>query len=96
MFIFRFFVNNLCMNKEELVEFASKKIKLSKMDCLNCLNAITDIIGQVLKRGEQVRISGFGKFEPRIRNERRGINPQTLKAITINQKIIPYFKGSKN
>ncbi|MDD4110425.1 MAG: HU family DNA-binding protein [Clostridia bacterium] len=83
------------MNKEELIKFASRQAKLSKTDCLNCLNAITDIIGQVLKRGDQVRISGFGKFEPRIRNERKGINPQTLKQITINQKIIPYFKSAK-
>lgn len=83
------------MNKEKLVEFASKKAKLSKSDCLNFLNAVTEIIGEVLKRGDQVRISGFGSFEPRIRNERKGVNPQTLEEITINQKIVPYFKSSK-
>jgi DNA-binding protein HU-beta len=83
------------MNKEELIDFASKKAKMSKQDCLNCLNAITQTIGDVLKRGHQVRISGFGSFEPRIRNERVGINPQTFEKITINQKIVPYFKGAK-
>lgn len=84
------------MNREELIEFTSKKSKLSKSDCLNCLNAITEIISEVLKRGDQVKISGFGKFEPRMRHERKGVNPQTLEEITINQKIVPYFKGSKN
>ena len=84
------------MNREDLVDFASKKSKLSKMDCLNYLNAITEIIGEVLKRGGQVKISGFGKFEPRIRHERKGINPQTLKEIIVNQKIVPYFKSSKS
>lgn len=84
------------MNREELIEFASKKSKLSKIDCLNCLNAITEIISDVLKRGDHVKICGFGKFEPRIRHERKGINPQTLEEITINQKIVPYFKSSKN
>jgi DNA-binding protein HU-beta len=83
------------MNKEELIEFASRKAKLSKTDCLNFLNAVTEVIGEVLKRGDQVRISGFGSFEPRIRNERKGINPQTLEKITIHQKIVPYFKSSK-
>lgn len=83
------------MNKEELIFFASQKTKLSKSDCLDCLNAITEIIGDVLRRGDRVRISGFGNFEPRIRNERTGINPQTFEKITINQKIIPYFKGAK-
>lgn len=83
------------MNKEELVEFASRKANLSKTECLNCLNAITEIISQVLKRGEPVKISGFGRFETKICNERRGINPQTLKHITIHQKIVPNFKSSK-
>ena len=83
------------MNKEELIEFASRKAKLSKSDCLNCLNAITDVICQVLKRGGNIKISGFGKFESRIQNERHGINPQTLERITIHQKIVPFFKSSK-
>lgn len=83
------------MNKDELVEFASRKAKLSKTDCVNVLNAMTEIISAVLKRGERVRISGFGNFEPRIRSERRGINPQTMERITISQKIVPYFKSSK-
>lgn len=83
------------MNKEELIHFASQKARVSKSDCLNCLNAITEIIGDVLRRGDRVRISGFGNFEPRIRNERIGINPQTFEKIIINQKIVPYFKSSK-
>jgi DNA-binding protein HU-beta len=83
------------MNKNELIEFVSKKAKLSKTDCLNCLNAITDLISEVLKRGGDVKISGFGRFEPRIRHERKGINPQTFEEIVINQKVIPHFKSSK-
>lgn len=82
------------MNKNELVEFASRKAKLSKKDCLNCLNAITELVAEVLKRGDQVRICGFGKFEPRIRNERKGINPQTKDNIIIKQKLVACFKSS--
>lgn len=81
------------MNKNELIEFVSRRAKLSKKDCLNCLNAITELIGEVLKRGDQVRICGFGKFEPKIRHERKGINPQTLEEITIKQKLIANFKS---
>ncbi len=95
MFIFIRFGNNYSVNREELIDFASKKSKLSKNDCLSCLNAITEIISDVLKRGDCVKISGFGRFEPKIRHERKGINPQTLKELTINQKITPFFKGAK-
>ena len=81
------------MNKNELIEFVSRKAKLSKKDCLNCLNATCELIAEVLKRGGKVKICGFGKFEPKIRNERTGINPQTLEKIVIKQKLVPSFKS---
>lgn len=84
------------MNKNEMIEFVSRKAKLSKKDCLMCLDAITEIIAEVLKRGEKVKICGFGKFEPKIRQERQGINPQTMEKITIKQCVVPSFKGSKD
>ena len=55
------------MNKNEMIEFVSRKAQLSKKDCLSCLDAITELIGEVLKRGEEVKICGFGKFEPKIK-----------------------------
>ncbi len=82
------------MNKNELIEFASRKAKLTKKECLNCLNAITELIGEVVKRGGEVKICGFGKFEPKIRHERKGINPQTLEEIVIKQKLSLGFKSS--
>ena len=81
------------MNRDEFIEYVSRRAKLSKKDCLNCLNAITELIAEVLKRGGDVKICGFGKFEPKIRHERKGINPQTLEEITIRQKIVPSFKS---
>lgn len=81
------------MNKNELIEFVSRKSKLSKKDCLNCLDAICELIAEVLKRGENVRICGFGKFEPKIRHERKGVNPQTMEQIIIKQKLVPSFKS---
>lgn len=82
------------MNKDELVEFVSRRAKLSKKDCINCLNAITELITEVLKRGGDVKICGFGKFEPKIRHERKGINPQNMEAITVKQNVVVGFKSS--
>lgn len=81
------------MNKNELIEFVSRKSQLSKKDCLNCLSATCELIAEVLKRGGEVKICGFGKFEPKIRHERKGVNPKTLEEITIKQKVVPTFKS---
>lgn len=84
------------MNKNELIEFASRKANMSKKDCLGCLNAITELIAEVLRRGDKVQICGFGKFEPKIRSERKGINPQTKSEIIIHQKVFVSFKSSND
>ena len=81
------------MNKNELINYVSRRSCLSKAECLSCLNAITELIGEALKRGESVKICGFGKFEPKIRQERNGINPQTLEKIVVKQKVYPSFKS---
>lgn len=81
------------MNRNELIDFASRRTRLSKRDCLNCLNAITELIGEVLRRGESVKICGFGKFEPKIRHERKGINPQTLEELIVRQRVSVGFKS---
>ena len=83
------------MNKKELIKYASEKTSLKSKDCLACIDAITELIGEVLKRGEKVYISGFGKFETKIVNERAFFNPKTEKKEISTQKIVPIFKSGK-
>jgi DNA-binding protein HU-beta len=44
-----------------------------------------------LKKGEFVRLIGFGTFKVRAKAARIGRNPQTGKPITIPAKIVPVF-----
>ncbi|MDR0850045.1 MAG: HU family DNA-binding protein [Christensenellaceae bacterium] len=83
------------MNKKELVKSASAKSKLTQKETLNCLNAITEIIYDTLKRGEAVRLLGFGKFEVRGRAERVSVNPVTKQKMIIPHKLVPSFKTGK-
>lgn len=83
------------MNKNELIKRTSQITKLSSKECKMCVNAITELISEVLKRGDKVYISGFGKFETKIVEEREFYNPRTNKKEISCQKIIPIFKSCK-
>jgi len=47
-----------------------------------------------LEQGEKLKISGFGSFVVKQKNDRRGRNPQTGETITISARRIVTFKPS--
>ena len=79
------------MNKQELIEAIAKETGLSKADSKRSLEAFTGIVLKQLKKGEQVRLIGFGTFSVRKRKKRQGINPQTGAKITIKARKVPHF-----
>lgn len=83
------------MNKAELIDAIGKKSKLNKKTSEAVLNAYITVVKGALKKGEKVALVGFGTFEVRKRAERKGMNPQTKKPITIPAKKAPVFKAGK-
>lgn len=80
------------MNKTELVrEIAGKIEGLSQDNVLTVLNKLVDTITTKLSNGEEVHITGFGKFANRRFKERSGVNPRTGEAIKIESNTIPRF-----
>src|ERR1700688_3711922 len=63
------------MNKLELVEHVAKEAELSKASAAAALDAILDGIGKSLKKGDEVRLVGFGTFSVRERAAGKGRNP---------------------
>ena len=49
-------------NKETLIQALVKKIGLSKREAGECLQVILDEISKILSKGEEVKLTGFGKF----------------------------------
>ena len=84
------------MNKAELVERLAKKTKESKTSCRNCLEAFMDVIGEELKKGRQIVLTGFGTFSVMKRKARTGVNPATRKKMQIPAKKVPKFKPGKS
>ena len=55
---------------------------------------LLNLIKDTLETGETIKISGFGLFEPKQTNARRGRNPQTGEAISIEARKVLTFKPS--
>ena len=83
------------MNKTELVAAIADEAGLSKKDAEKALKAFTDVVTEELKKGEKVRLVGFGTFEVSERAAREGRNPQTGAAMKIAASKAPKFKAGK-
>ena len=83
------------MNKRELVEAVSDKTGITKKKTGNVVDAVTETITDTLSQGEKITLVGFGTFQVRQREERKGVNPQIKEALTIPAKKVPKFKAGK-
>ena len=81
------------MTKAELVESIAKSSKLSKVDSEKALAAMVSAVINAVKRGDAVRLVGFGTFESVSRKARTGRNPQTGKEIKIKASKAPKFRA---
>ncbi len=88
------------MNRGELVVEIAKKTGLSKKEGAKVIDALFQpsdgILSQCLRKGEVVSIPGFGTFSLRLRQARKGRNPQTGITIRVPRRQYVLFKpGSK-
>ncbi len=79
------------MNKQELIEAIATDAGLSKADAKRALESFTGNVTKQLKKGDTVRLIGFGTFSVRKRKARKGINPQTGEQIKIKARKVPHF-----
>lgn len=82
------------MTKADIVERIYEKTGLAKRDSAELVEAVFSIIKSTLETGGKLKIAGFGNFEVKQKANRRGRNPQTGEAITIEARRILTFKPS--
>jgi DNA-binding protein HU-beta len=68
---------------------------MSKAQTENVLDWTLDAIKKAVKKGDDVRLVGFGTFTKGKRKARKGRNPQTGKTITIPASNYPKFKAGR-
>lgn len=87
------------MNKSELIQELSSRADLSRSQAQEAIDALFSsddgIISQALKNGDKVQITGFGSFETRTREARKGRNPRTGKEIDIGPSTSATFRAGK-
>lgn len=80
------------MNKAELIEKVAEETGFTKAQAEKCLDYTLDIIRKSVKKGDEVKLVGFGTFMKAKRKARTGRNPQTGKAIKIPATWFPKFR----
>ena len=83
------------MNKQELIAAVADNSGLTKGDAVKAVEAVFETISGALKRGDEVRLVGFGTFSLSRRKASTGINPRTREPMTIKASSQPKFKAGK-
>lgn len=83
------------MNKQDLVAHVADAAGLSKADATKAVDSVIDGITNSLRRGNEVRLVGFGTFAVARRAASRGRNPRTGEPINIPASKQPKFKAGK-
>lgn len=83
------------MNKNDLVAAVADTAGLSKSDASKAVDAVFDSIASALKKGDDVRLLGFGTFAVAARAARQGKNPRTGETIEIAASKQPKFSAGK-
>jgi integration host factor subunit alpha len=83
------------LTRADLAEAINRKMGFSRAESLNMVEAILGHMTEALTRGENVKISGFGSFVLRDKNERIGRNPKTGVEVPITPRRVMTFRASQ-
>lgn len=82
------------MDNKKLVETLATNLGRSADDVNKLLEGLSGVLRSRCGELDSVSVPGFGTFEPRKRNERVMVNPQTGKRMLVPPKIVLGFKVS--
>jgi integration host factor subunit beta len=80
------------MNKTDLIEALAAKEKLTGKMAIEITNMIFNGFTDTLKKGDRIKIRGFGSFSVREYKPYTGRNPKTGKNVDVQPKKLPFFK----
>jgi len=84
----------MTMTKARIVDIIHEEISFPKNKSTEVVEGLIEIIKRTLENGEDVLISGFGKFCVKDKRQRRGRNPATGTDLLLDQRKVVTFKCS--
>jgi len=81
------------VKKKELIERIAREADVPAAQAQRHFAAFEEVVTEALKAGEEVQITGFGKFFVRERKAREGTNPQTGQKMEIAAQKVPAFSA---
>ncbi len=84
----------MAITKTKLVEAVSRKSEIPKQTSVSTVESLLEIMKRTLESGEDLLISGFGKFSVKEKKKRKGRNPQTGDDLILDSRRIVSFKCS--
>src|ERR1700678_3380034 len=86
----------MALIKAEISEALAESFGMNKRDAKEMVELLFEEIRQALEKGESVKVSGFGNFDLRDKNERPGRNPKTGQDIPISaRRVVTFRPGQK-
>lgn len=86
----------MALTKAEMAEHLFEKLGMNKRDSKDLVESFFEEVREALEDGEQVKLSGFGNFDLREKNERPGRNPKTGEDIPIKaRRVVTFRPGQK-
>ena len=83
------------MNKNDLISAVTTSSGLNRNDAVKAVEGVFEAISDALKKGDEVRLVGFGTFSVAKRKASTGRNPRTGEAMEIKASSQPKFKAGK-
>lgn len=83
------------MNKNDLIASVADSGDMTRADATRAVDAVFDSITAALKKGDEVRLVGFGTFAVSQRAASQGRNPRTGEPISIPASKQAKFKAGK-
>ena len=84
------------LTKADLAERLHEELGLNKREVKDIVELFFDEIRVALESGHQVKLSGFGNFDLRDKNQRPGRNPKTGEEIPISaRRVVTFRPGQK-
>ncbi|MEO6075664.1 MAG: integration host factor subunit alpha [Dokdonella sp.] len=86
----------MALTKAEMAERLFVEVGLNKRESKEFVDAFFDVVRDALVGGDQVKLSGFGNFDLREKNQRPGRNPKTGEEIPISaRRVVTFRPGQK-